>query len=335
MNAGMLLLKCSPWTDAFLASVYDARKFDKARALDQSSIQEHLDALSQAERESHLKIIPKHAINVYLEEYRPGDFLVHMAGKLYEATEQGLIAITNQLDILSQMDDIRDVSAFFDTVHLLNYYSGTCNVTLGLSNASCKPDDKRRIRLKEPLIAMSSPNRYRHVHMRYYWMKNWQDKYDVPFWNAKKKALPMPVDSHKSELTILTEELEAIDRARKAGAKQPDAAAVDPVADEKPADKEAQAAHDEMKPHVNIKLKDTKEEEDDNVAVKLEAMKQQAQAGQEVRNQQDLSELDHDEPPENSGGSMGRSFLIFLLPFAVVAIIFVYRKRRRAALKVH
>ena len=194
MNAGMLLIKCSEWSKTFMLNVYNARSFDKARALDQSSIQSHVDALSEEEFAAHIKVVPKYAMNVYLEEYRPGDFLLHMAGKLYEATEDGLWAIANQFDILSTAEDIDDVRAFFEHRHLLNYYSGTCPVPPGVRQSECKPTDPRRITLNESLGAMSSPNRYRHVGLRYYWLGHWTDKYDVPGWNEKRKSLPLPVD---------------------------------------------------------------------------------------------------------------------------------------------
>lgn len=192
LNAGMLLIKCSPWMTGFLHRVYDARKFDSARALDQSSFQEHLNNLTQAERDLHVKVVPKYAMNVYTEEYRPGDFLLHMAGKLYESTEPGLFAIANQFDVLSMTDDIEDIKAFFRGQRLLNYYSGVCRVTPGERQSACKPEDPRRIILKESLGSMSTPNRYRHVGLRYYWLGNWEDKYDVPGWDVKRKALPMP-----------------------------------------------------------------------------------------------------------------------------------------------
>lgn len=192
MNAGMMLIKCSDWGKSFLQAVYDARKFDKARALDQSALQEHLDNLPKAELDQHVKIVPKHAINVYPEEYRPGDFLMHFAGKLYEATEPGLVAIATQFDILSGVDDIEDIRAFFRGRRLLNYYSGTCPVGKGHRQSECKPNDSRRILLNESLGSMSYPNRYRHVGLRYYWLHDWKDKYDVPEWNIKRKALPIP-----------------------------------------------------------------------------------------------------------------------------------------------
>ncbi|KAI0565015.1 hypothetical protein FGB62_22g517 [Gracilaria domingensis] len=177
------------WTKGFLNMVYNARKFDNERALDQSSFQEHIDNLTQSEREEHIKVVPKHAMNVYLEEYRPGDFLIHMAGKLYEATENGLYAIANQLDILSMVEDIEDVKAFFRNPAFLNFYSGVCPVKIGERQNSCKPGDDRRLFLNESLGSMSYPNRYRHVGLRYYWLGDWKDKYDVEGWNVKKKAL--------------------------------------------------------------------------------------------------------------------------------------------------
>lgn len=192
LNAGMLLMKCSAWMKAFLHNVYDARKFDKARALDQSSFQEHLDNLTRVEHDLHVKVVPKYAMNVYTEEYRPGDFLLHMAGKLYEATEPGLFAIATQFDILSMVEDREDIEAFFRSTRLLNYYSGVCKVVAGQRQSSCKPIDSRRVLLNESLGSMSTPNRYRHVGLRYYWLGDWKDKYDVPGWDIKRKALPIP-----------------------------------------------------------------------------------------------------------------------------------------------
>lgn len=189
LNAGMLLIKCSPWTLNFLQNVYDARKFDTARALDQSALQEFIDKLPDTERRAHIKVIPKYAMDVYTEEYRPGDFLMHFAGKLYEATEPGLVAIANQYDILSMADDIEDIEAFFRGKHLLNYYSGTCKVNLKERQRDCRPEDPRRIILNESLGSMSYPNRYRHVGLRYYWLGAWKDKYDVPGWDQFIKPL--------------------------------------------------------------------------------------------------------------------------------------------------
>lgn len=192
LNAGILLFKCSDWTKNFLNQVYSARKFDKARALDQSSFQDHLDKLQTGERDAHVKVVPKYAMNVYTEEYRPGDFLLHMAGKLYEATEEGIVAVANQFDVLSMVDDIEDIKAFFRSTRLLNYYSGTCKVLAGQRQHECKSVDPRRILLNETLGSMSYPNRYRHVGLRYYWLGDWKDKYDVPGWDVKRRSLPMP-----------------------------------------------------------------------------------------------------------------------------------------------
>lgn len=178
INAGMILFKCSPWTIDFLQRVYAARQFDQARALDQSAFQHFFD--KEADMDKHLKRIPKHWINVYTEEYRPGDFLLHMAGKLYEATTKGATAIAHQYDMLSMVDDIEDVEAFFRGRHLLTSYSGTCDVSK--NNSECLQEDDRRMMLDEPLIAMSYPSRYRHVGLRYYWLGDWKDVYDTPDW---------------------------------------------------------------------------------------------------------------------------------------------------------
>lgn len=345
MNAGMLLVKCTAWTENFLASVYDARKFDTARALDQSSIQSHLDALSASERKAHVKVLPKHAMNVYLEEYRPGDFLVHTAGKLYEATEKGLLAITNQLDILSQMDYVEDVAAFFNTVHLLNYYSGTCNRTIDPTNVKCQPDDKRRIRLKEPLISMSSPNRYHHVALRYYFLQNWHDKYDVASWNVKKKALPIPANTYKSEMEVLKEELAIIakqEAARKArevariAAKAADASRItanEPVKDndkeneaEKPADNKPVSAIDAKADVDKILIENDEDLEGDETVLKTvqRAQKQNGAA-------QKASSTENQVVTNKKGARSWTAVftIVFLVVSVCTLLVLVYRKRRR------
>lgn len=38
-------------------------------------------------------------MDVYTEEYVPGDSLIHFEGKLYEPTEPGLFDIENQYDV--------------------------------------------------------------------------------------------------------------------------------------------------------------------------------------------------------------------------------------------
>ena len=184
INAGMMLFKCTDWTAAFLDTVYAAREFDKARALDQSAFQHHFDSLPDAAQ--HVGYAPKHKLNVYVEEYRPGDFLLHMAGKLYEATVAGATAIAMQFDLLSMIDDIKDIRAFFDTYYMLNYYSGICTVSGHAGDSSCKPTDPGRLKLNETLGAISSPDRYRHVGMRYYWLQNWKDKHDTADWDSNR-----------------------------------------------------------------------------------------------------------------------------------------------------
>ncbi len=59
--------------------------------------------------------IPKHRINAYVGEYRPGEFLVHVPGKLYEATTAGATAIAQQFDVLRTVRDVKDIEAFFST----------------------------------------------------------------------------------------------------------------------------------------------------------------------------------------------------------------------------
>jgi len=83
------------------------------------------------------------------------------------------------------MPDLRDVAAFFDSRYLLSKYSGVC-MRDGAHDSECKPDDPERLRLDEPLAAMSSPNRYRHVGLRYSWLDNWVDKYDTPDWDSNR-----------------------------------------------------------------------------------------------------------------------------------------------------
>lgn len=167
--------------------------------MDQSSFQAHLDALEDVN--AHVKFIPKHAMNVYTEEYQPGDFMLHMAGKLYEATEAGAVAIMRQFDTLSLADDVVDVAAFFDTPYLLNRFSGTCPE----KTDPCPPEDPSRLKLPEALGKFSKPNRYRHVGERYHWLKHWRDIYDIPDWN-KGRVSPKPVTIPHTTKTESTHE---------------------------------------------------------------------------------------------------------------------------------
>lgn len=176
LNAGVLLLRCSAWNVAFLSRVYAASQFDNAVALDQSALAEFMDAPDAA---PHVKWLPKWAMNVYTEEYRPGDFLVHMAGKLYEATPTGTAAIARQLDVFSRAEDVSLIEAFFDTRYLLGSYSGTCVVKQG-EERDCPQADKRRLMLDAPLGDWSSPDRYKHVQLRHASNKGWTDAADVP-----------------------------------------------------------------------------------------------------------------------------------------------------------
>ena len=187
INAGVILMKCSAWTTGFLERVYKAREFDDARALDQSAFQHFFD--NDPSTAEHVYYIPKRLINVYVEEYQPGDFMLHMAGKLYEATTEGALAIAHQFDVLSRIDDVDDVAAFFTGQHLLGMYSGVCIHGEDVAKDSeCRPDDDRRLKLREPLISMSHPNRYRHVGMRYYWLGDWKDQYDREDWGENRKV---------------------------------------------------------------------------------------------------------------------------------------------------
>lgn len=180
INAGVMLFKCSPWTKTFLQRVYNAREFDKATALDQSAFNSFFTG--DAEVKKHVKNVPKWLINTYTEEYNPGDFIVHFAGKLYEATPVGIGAIARQFDVLSRVDDVEKISSFFNTRYLLNYYSGTC--VMGTAekdpNRDCGPLDPRRLKLPEPLGSMSHPNRYRQLEYRNPTIKDWKDPFDVP-----------------------------------------------------------------------------------------------------------------------------------------------------------
>lgn len=112
----------------------------------------------------------------------PGDFIVHFAGKLYEATPTGIAAIARQVDVLSRVDDVEKVASFFNTRYMLGYYSGTC--VMGNEqedpNRTCLPDDERRLKLDEPLGSFSSPNRYRQLEYRNPLKKDWVDVNDVP-----------------------------------------------------------------------------------------------------------------------------------------------------------
>lgn len=137
---------------------------------------------------SHIKTLPKHVINVYTEEYRPGDFLVHMAGKLYEATVEGAVAITRQFDVLSRQENPKAVEAFFTTRYLLNAYSGHCRLPkedYEMKNY-CPPTDDRRSKLDQPMLAMSVPDRYQHAGIRRVSLMGWKDKWDVERPSKKK-----------------------------------------------------------------------------------------------------------------------------------------------------
>ncbi|KAK1868337.1 hypothetical protein I4F81_010826 [Pyropia yezoensis] len=194
LQAGVFLVKCSEWGLSLLAAAEEDRKYDRASALDQSALQAVLDgdiplpplagesAPSPVDR--HVRWLPKRVLDVYAEEYIPGDFLVHFAGKLYEATEAGLWSIARQFELLSRLDDVADIASFFDTRYLLNAFSGTCVKGRG-QRGECKPDDPRRVRLAEPLSSLArSPDggRYRHVGLRYFWLAGWKDKHDKPGW---------------------------------------------------------------------------------------------------------------------------------------------------------
>ncbi|GAB0493972.1 hypothetical protein MMPV_005260 [Pyropia vietnamensis] len=200
LQAGVFLVKCSEWGMSLLAVAEEDRKYDKARALDQSALQAVLDgniplpplagedAPSPLDR--HVRWLPKRVLDVYAEEYVPGDFVVHFAGKLYEATEAGLWSIARQFELLSRLDDVADIDAFFSTHYLLNAFSGTCVQARGQPR-ECKPDDPRRVRLGEPLssLARSPEGRYRHVGLRYFWLSGWKDKYDTPGWDQRVAPL--------------------------------------------------------------------------------------------------------------------------------------------------
>eukprot|EP00173_Palmaria_palmata_P001341 Plantae.Rhodophyta-Palmaria_palmata.ctg17375.p1 GENE.Plantae.Rhodophyta-Palmaria_palmata.ctg17375~~Plantae.Rhodophyta-Palmaria_palmata.ctg17375.p1 ORF type:complete len:129 (-),score=19.79 Plantae.Rhodophyta-Palmaria_palmata.ctg17375:222-608(-) len=112
----------------------------------------------------------------------PGDFIVHFAGKLYEATPPGIAAIARQVDLLSRVDDVEKVSSFFSTRYILGYYSGMC--VMGDEredpNRDCFPDDQRRLKLDAPLGSFSSPNRYHHLAYRSPLRSGWKDPNDVP-----------------------------------------------------------------------------------------------------------------------------------------------------------
>eukprot|EP00189_Rhodosorus_marinus_P013233 CAMPEP_0184744234 /NCGR_PEP_ID=MMETSP0315-20130426/7050_1 /TAXON_ID=101924 /ORGANISM="Rhodosorus marinus, Strain UTEX LB 2760" /LENGTH=391 /DNA_ID=CAMNT_0027215893 /DNA_START=167 /DNA_END=1342 /DNA_ORIENTATION=+ len=189
LNAGVFLMKCSVWSAKFLKDVYMDRSFDEALALDQSALQEHIHRLPPKERESNIKIIPKHIINVYTEEYKPGDFIVHMAGKLYEATTQGAVAIARQFDLFSLQDDVENIRAFFSTRYLLNYYTGYCKVTKETWERECKHPDDRRTMMKQTLGDCSKESRYWHTQWRDKSRDTpWTDEHDVPGWNESTRA---------------------------------------------------------------------------------------------------------------------------------------------------
>lgn len=179
INAGVLLLRCSDWNMQFLQTVYDAREFDHAPALDQAALNHFFQ---KRDVKPHVKHVPKWLINVYTEEYNPGDFIVHFAGKLYEATPAGIAAIARQFDVLSRVEDVEKINSFFSTKYLLGYFSGTCIMGTPKKdpNRECLPNDPRRLKLPEPLGSFSSPNRYRQLQYRSPGFSNWEDPNDVP-----------------------------------------------------------------------------------------------------------------------------------------------------------
>lgn len=191
VNAGVLLLRCSDWNIKFLQNLYEARSYDKAIALDQSAFNDHI---SKSENKHHVKHVPKWLINVYTEEYRPGDFILHLAGKLYEATPWGTGDLARQFDVLSRIDDKVKIAHFFNTRYLLNYYSGTCVMGDPKKDPKrdCDPYDERRMRLPEPLGSFSYPNRYRQLEYRNPRLKNWKDPNDVAGATDIKKARTLP-----------------------------------------------------------------------------------------------------------------------------------------------
>ena len=54
-----------------------------------------------------------------VQEYRPGDYIVHLAGKLYAAGMKGCLALTRQFDALSILDSLPHIDSFFNDKHLL------------------------------------------------------------------------------------------------------------------------------------------------------------------------------------------------------------------------
>lgn len=68
INAGVMLMRCSPWTIGFLERVYAAREFDKARALDQSALDSFM---KEKDTVPHVKHVPKWLINGQFSSARP------------------------------------------------------------------------------------------------------------------------------------------------------------------------------------------------------------------------------------------------------------------------
>lgn len=192
VNAGVILLRCSLWNINFLKTLYEARNYDHALALDQSAFNDFLD---KPDVKPHVKHVPKWLINVYTEEYQPGDFILHFAGKLYEATPWGIGDIARQFDVLSRVDDDQKIAHFFNSRYLLNYFSGTC--VMGKPeedpNRDCDPYDSRRMRLPEPLGSMSYPNRYRQLEFRNPRLKDWKDPHDILGATDIRKRRSLPV----------------------------------------------------------------------------------------------------------------------------------------------
>ncbi|GAQ84960.1 hypothetical protein KFL_002140140 [Klebsormidium nitens] len=168
INSGVFFLKCSAWARDFLQRAYNAREHDNNWQLgpDQAAILQALEAPGSAEK---VKYVAKHACNVYPEEYRPGDYIVHLAGKLYAAGMKGCLALTRQFDALSILDSLPHIDSFFNDKHLL---------TLPGNQFKDGFENLPELELARPLIDISYPDRYWHIRRMFPHLQDWYDHYD-------------------------------------------------------------------------------------------------------------------------------------------------------------
>eukprot|EP00168_Porphyra_purpurea_P014880 TRINITY_DN4395_c0_g1_i1.p2 TRINITY_DN4395_c0_g1~~TRINITY_DN4395_c0_g1_i1.p2 ORF type:complete len:177 (-),score=63.47 TRINITY_DN4395_c0_g1_i1:287-817(-) len=98
VQAGVFLVKCSEWGLALLAAAEEDRQFDRASALDQSALQAVLDghvqlpgAAGATPVSAHVRWLPKRVLDVYAEEYVPGDFFGPLCGQVVRGHRGGVV----------------------------------------------------------------------------------------------------------------------------------------------------------------------------------------------------------------------------------------------------